>query len=128
MGSQCCFITALDWLSVLLAACPQVQNKSSTEHHHQFPKATFKMNIVRDFRIVRLIAALEQDIKNAEELLDYIDGELSHCRDEEKESAFRRMRPIVLQALDQKEFMRDKLKADLEELKDMFCTTTRSTR
>jgi hypothetical protein len=86
------------------------------------------MNIVRDFRIVRLIAALKQDIKNAEELLDYIDSELSHCRDEEKESAFRRMRPRVLQALDQKEFMRDKLKADLEELKDMFCTTTRSMR
>ncbi|ELT88633.1 hypothetical protein CAPTEDRAFT_204602 [Capitella teleta] len=83
------------------------------------------MNIVRDFRIVRLIAALKQDIKNAEELLDYIDGELSHCRDEEKESAFRRMRPRVLQALDQKEFMRDKLKAELEELKDMFCTTTK---
>lgn len=86
------------------------------------------MNLVQEVRKVQLIADIEQDIQNAEELLGYIDDELSHCRDDDMQAAFHQMRPRVLQALDQKKFVRDNLNAELDELKERLCPMTRSTR
>ncbi|ELT98289.1 hypothetical protein CAPTEDRAFT_192889 [Capitella teleta] len=66
------------------------------------------MNFTEEFDIIPLIRRLIGEIRNAQELLGYIDNQLSRCRDEKLKAAYRRMRTRVQQSIDEKELERDR--------------------